>query len=68
MNIDHLRLQLDELEHRVDEHRDADARRRIATDCVSLERAVEAAEERVRAETALLEQLRKRLKRLRARA
>ena len=68
MNIDHLRLQLDELEHRVDEHRDADARRRVATDCVSLERAVEAAEERVRAETALLEQLRKRLKRLRARA
>ncbi|HQZ44761.1 MAG TPA: hypothetical protein PK042_01535 [Usitatibacteraceae bacterium] len=68
MNVDHLRLRLDELEHRVDDARDAADRRQISLECTALERSIVAVEEEFERNLAMLEAIRKRLRRLRARA
>jgi predicted RNase H-like nuclease (RuvC/YqgF family) len=68
MNLEHLRLQLDDLERRVEETRDPMERRRIGMECTVLERTVATVEEELAREIAMLEALRNRLRRLRARA
>jgi len=68
MNVEHLRLQLDDLERRVEETRDPMERRRIGMECTVLERAVATAEEDLARDISILETLRNRLRRLRARA
>jgi predicted nucleic acid-binding Zn-ribbon protein len=67
MNLDHVRLQLDELEHRADETRDPLEWRQIGLECTALERAIATIEEELGREMGLLEAIRKRLRRLRAR-
>ncbi len=67
MNLDHLRQQLDALEHRSETVRDPLEWRRIVVECTTLERTVCAVEEERAREIALLEAIRKRLRRLRAR-
>lgn len=64
--IDQLRLQLDELEHRAEESRNPDDRRRLMLDVIALERALAAAHERLALEIQVLETIRKRVRRLRA--
>lgn len=68
MNVEHLRLQLDDLERRVEETRDPMERRRIGMECTVLERTVATAEEDLARDISILEALRSRLRRLRARA
>jgi predicted nucleic acid-binding Zn-ribbon protein len=68
MNLDHLRLQLDDLEHRADDARDAADRRQIGLECTALERSIVTVEEELERNIAMLEGIRKRLRRLRARA
>ncbi|MCM2327771.1 MAG: hypothetical protein NDI88_07790 [Lysobacter sp.] len=68
MNVDHLRLQLDDLERRVEETRDPMERRRIGMECTVLERTVAIIEEDLARDISMLETLRNRLRRLRARA
>lgn len=68
MNLDHLRLQLDELEHRADDARDAADRRQVSLECTALERSIVVVEQELERNIAMLEALRKRLRRLRARA
>lgn len=68
MNVEHLRLQLDDLERRVEETRDPMERRRIGMECTVLERAVAAVEEELARDISTLETIRSRLRRLRARA
>jgi len=68
MNVEHLRLQLDDLERRVEETRDPMERRRIGMECTVLERAVAVVEEELARDISTLEALRNRLRRLRARA
>lgn len=65
-SLEHLRLQLDELEHRVEETRTVSARRRFMLDVVALERALAAAEESLALQSHQAENIRKRLRRLRA--
>ena len=67
MNFEHLRVQLDELERRAEETRDALDWRRIVGECTLLERTIAAAEQDLGREIAQLANLRKRLHRLRAR-
>jgi hypothetical protein len=67
MNLDHLRLQLDELEHRSENARDSLEVRRIAVECTALERSIATVEEELERDIAMLEAIRKRLRRLRAR-
>jgi hypothetical protein len=67
MNLDHLRLQLDDLEHRAEDTRDPLERRRIFSECTALERSVATVEESLERDIAMLEAVRKRLRRLRAR-
>jgi hypothetical protein len=68
MNLDHLRLQLDDLEHRAEESRDPLDRRRLALECTALERSIATVEEGLERDIAMLEAIRKRLRRLRARS
>ena len=68
MNLDHLRLQLDELEHRADDARDAADRRQVSLECTALERSIVAVEQELERNLAMLEAVRKRLRRLRARS
>lgn len=68
INLEHLRLQLDDLERRVEETRDPMERRRIGMECSMLERSVATVEEDLARDMAALESLRNRLRRLRARA
>ena len=68
MNLDHLRLQLDNLEHRAEDTRDPIEWRRIIVECTALERSIVTVEEELERTIAMLEAIRKRLKRLRARA
>ena len=68
INLEHLRLQLDDLERRVEETRDPMERRRIGMECTVLERTVATVEEGLARDIAMLEVLRNRLRRLRARA
>ncbi|HEX4943388.1 MAG TPA: hypothetical protein VFV55_03480 [Usitatibacteraceae bacterium] len=68
MNLDHIRLQLDELEHRAEETRDPMEMRRINLECTALERSIVIVEEEFERNIAMLEAVRKRLRRLRARA
>ena len=68
MNLDHLRLQLDALEHRAEETRDPLEWRRIIVECTALERSIVTVEEELERNIAMLESIRKRLRRLRARA
>ncbi len=68
MNLDHLRLQLDELERRADETRDPLEWRQIGMECTVLERSIVSLEEELDREVAMLEAIRKRLRRLRARS
>lgn len=68
MNLDHLRLQLDALEHRAEDTRDPIEWRRIIVECTALERSIVTVEEELERSIAMLEAIRKRLKRLRARA
>lgn len=67
MNLDHIRLQLDDLEHRAEETRDLLERRRIFMECAALERSIAVVEEEFERDIAMLEAVRKRLRRLRAR-
>jgi hypothetical protein len=67
MNVDHLRLQLDELEHRAEIARDPLEKRRITVECVALERAIVLVEENLERDIGMLESVRLRLRRLRAR-
>jgi len=67
MNIDHLRVQLDEIERRAEETRDAFELRRIVAECTMLERSIAIVEEDLQREIAALEALRKRVRRVRAR-
>jgi hypothetical protein len=67
MNVDHLRLQLALLERRAEETRDPLEWRRIVVDCVGLERSIVTVEQGLERELAMLEEVRKRLRRLRAR-
>jgi len=67
MNLDHLRSQLDDLERRAEDTRDALEWRRIVAECTVLERNIAVAEEALQRDIALLETVRKRLRRLRAR-
>jgi CII-binding regulator of phage lambda lysogenization HflD len=64
--VEHLRIQLDELEKRVGTTRTASERRNFLLDLVALERSLGAAGERVATEGQQLEVIRKRLRRLRA--
>jgi len=68
MNLDHLRLQLDDLEHRAEDTRDPMEWRRIIVECTALERSIVTVEEELERNIAMLEAIRKRLRRLRARA
>lgn len=68
MNVEHLRQQLDDLERRVEETRDPMERRRIGMECTVLERTVATVEEDLARDISMLETLRNRLRRLRARA
>jgi len=68
MNLDHLRLQLDDLEHRAENTRDPMEWRRIIVECTALERSIVTVEEELERDIAMLEAVRKRLRRLRARA
>lgn len=68
MNLDHLRLQLDALEHRAEDTRDPLEWRRIIVECTALERSIVTVEEELERDIAMLEAVRKRLRRLRARA
>lgn len=68
MNLDHLRLQLDELERRAEETRDPLQWRQIGLECTVLERSIVAIEEELDRQVAMLEAIRKRLRRLRARS
>ena len=65
-SFEHLRLQLDELEHRVEETNSPSERRRFMLDVVALERALAVAEDRLALESQQAENIRKRLRRLRA--
>lgn len=67
MNLDHLRLQLDQLEHRVEETRDPNELRRIFAECTALERDIATLEEEMQRNIAMMDAIRKRLRRLRAR-
>ena len=67
MNPDHLRLQLDDLEHRAEDTRDPLDRRRILMECTALERSIAAVHETLERDLAAIEAIRKRLRRLRAR-
>ena len=67
MNVDHLRLQLDELEYRAEVARDSLEQRRINIECVALERAIVTVEQSLERDIAMLEAVRLRLRRLRAR-
>ena len=67
MNLDHLRLQLDELEHRAENTREPLDWRRIIVECTALERSIVTVEEELERNIAMLEAVRKRLRRLRAR-
>jgi predicted nucleic acid-binding Zn-ribbon protein len=68
MNLDHLRLQLDDLEHRAEGTRDPLEWRRIIVECTALERSIVNVEDELERNIAMLEAIRKRLRRLRARA
>ena len=68
MNLDHLRLQLDELERRAEETRNPLEWRQIGLECTVLERSIVAIEEELDRQVAMLEAIRKRLRRLRARS
>ncbi len=68
MTLEHLRLQLDELERRAEETRDPLEWRQIGMECTVLERSIVAIEEELDREVASLEAIRKRLRRLRARS
>jgi hypothetical protein len=68
MNLDHLRLQLDALEHRAEDTRDPLEWRRIIVECTALERSIVTVEEDLQRNLTMLEAIRKRLRRLRARA
>ena len=68
MNFDHLRVQLDELERRAENTRDALEWRRIVAECTVLERSIAVLEEDLQREITMLETVRKRLRKLRARS
>lgn len=67
MNVDHLRLQLDELEHRVEDTRDPVDRRRIIMECTAIERSIVSVHDALERDLATIEAVRQRLRRLRAR-
>ncbi|MGE0356110.1 MAG: hypothetical protein AB7P08_04275 [Burkholderiales bacterium] len=67
MNLDHLRLQLDGLEHRAEETRDPLEWRRIVVECTALERTIATVQDGLERDLAMLETVRRRLRRLRAR-
>ncbi len=67
MNLDHLRLRLDELERRAEETRDPLEWRQLGLECAVLERSIVSLEEDLDRNMAMLEAIRKRLRRLRAR-
>lgn len=67
MNLDHLRLQLDELEHRAEGARSRVDRSRIIVECTAIERSIASVRESLERDLAMIEAVRKRLRRLRAR-
>ena len=62
MNLDHLRLQLDHLEHRAEDTRDPLEWRRIIVECTALERSIVTVEDELERSLAMLEAIRKRLR------
>jgi hypothetical protein len=60
-------MQLDSLEHRAEDTRDPIEWRRLIAECTILERSIANFEEELARELAMLEAVRKRLRRLRAR-
>ena len=68
MNLEHVRMQLDSLEHRAEDTRDPIEWRRLVAECTVLERNVATVEEALERDIAMLEAVRKRLRRLRARS
>ena len=64
-SVEHLRLALDELEHRAQAVRDVAERRRLLLDVVALERALGAADGRDSQRCRQIENFRRRLHRLR---
>jgi hypothetical protein len=68
MKLDHIRLQLDALERRAEETRDPVEWRRLSVECTALERSIVAIEDDLERDIAMLEAVRKRLRRLRAQA
>ena len=67
MNLDHIRLRLDELEHRAEEARSRVDRSRIIVECTAMERSIASVAESLERDLAAVEAVRKRLRRLRAR-
>lgn len=67
MNLDHIRLRLDELEHRAEEARNRVDRSRIIVECTAMERSIASVAESLERDLAAVEAVRKRLRRLRAR-
>jgi hypothetical protein len=63
-SIEHLRIQLDELEHRANGEQTGDTRRRILLEVVALERALGATHEPIAIDARELAVIRKRLRRL----
>lgn len=68
MKLDHLRQQIDQFEHRAEEQLESDERHRLRVDFIAMERALDAMAEKLKQETALVESLRQRVQRLRAKA
>jgi len=64
-SVEHLRLALDELEHRAEAAKSVAERRRLLLDVVALERSLAAARARSPAQSRVVEAIGKRLHRLR---
>jgi hypothetical protein len=67
MDVDHIRQQIDQFEHRVEGDLAADERHRLRMDCIGIERALEAYADQMHKEAIVVEALRLRVLRIRAR-
>jgi predicted nucleic acid-binding Zn-ribbon protein len=67
VHLEHIRLQIDELEHRAEEVSGPQERRRLTLDCIAIERSLVALEERLAQDAEYVARYRQRLKRIRTR-
>jgi hypothetical protein len=67
MDVDQFRQQIDQFEHRVEGDLDVDERHRLRMDCIGIERALEAHAEQLHKDANVVEALRLRVLRIRAR-